>query len=65
MKRNWNTMNKLALYCADYLINYCDMKELCSDCIFHDEDSNKCAVHMSHFALGESFIEEVKRSEKD
>lgn len=58
MKRNWRAIDKLALVALEYILNYCDVKDICSDCIFHDPDTRECSIHVSDLSQFEKRMKE-------
>lgn len=61
MRKNWNQIDKMALNAMKFILNYCDIKDMCDDCIFcdPDDDDNCCQLRRWHFDL-EKFIEEIE-----
>lgn len=58
MDKNWHQIDRMALDSALFLLDYCDTKVRCSDCIFNDE--KECAIRIGSLSLSEKFLKEVK-----
>ena len=52
---------KIALIALDYILNYCDINDMCSDCIFYDSDKQECTIHVSNLS---NYQERMKESEE-
>lgn len=61
MKKNWRTIDKMALDAMSFILDYCDRNDLCDDCIFsdYDDDDNCCQLRKPLHEI-EEFIEERK-----
>lgn len=61
IKKNWRQIDRMALDAMELVIDYCNITELCSDCIFYDQERTRCAL--VSLAVVEDYIEEVRRNE--
>lgn len=61
IKKNWRQIDRMALDAMELVINYCDITECCSDCIFYDQERTRCAL--VSLARAEDYIKEVRRND--
>lgn len=57
--KNWSQLDKMALDAMEFVLDYCDVKEICADCVFHNSEICCCQLKEPFNQLG-SFIKEVK-----
>lgn len=58
MKKNWHQIDIMALNAIKFIIDYCDTKEVCSDCIFHNTETKECSINASRIGYYVDHLEE-------
>lgn len=40
-------IDKKVLEAMELVVDYCDMTDLCDDCVFHDKTNDECSIRQS------------------
>lgn len=60
IKKNWSMIDKMVLDTMQFLLDYCDMKDLCDDCALFNPDKDCCMLKTDNLQELDEFIKERK-----